>query len=301
MLSALATGPVAAGYPDRIVRIVVPFAPGGGTDVIARALAQEMAKDLGGSDHHREQAGGGDHHRHPVGRDQRARRLHAADGHLCQRGQSEPEREAALRRAGRFCAGVAAGALVQPRGGQSGFPDQIDCRPDRGGESGARQAHLRHLRHRHLGASRGRIVQAHGQGRSDHRALQGRRARHHRPDRRADPGDLHDGRQCRFAGRGRSVARDRRDLGGTLGGISATADRLGSRRSRLCGGSLVRPLCAGQNAARDHRSPEHVRGESAAVRRLQAFERERGPRHGRRSAGGARPLFPRPSKSAGAR
>ena len=49
VLSALATGSVAAGYPDRIVRIVVPFAPGGGTDVIARALAQEMARDLGGS------------------------------------------------------------------------------------------------------------------------------------------------------------------------------------------------------------------------------------------------------------
>jgi tripartite-type tricarboxylate transporter receptor subunit TctC len=49
VLSALAAGPVMAGYPDRIVRIVVPFAPGGGTDVIARALAQEMAKDLGGS------------------------------------------------------------------------------------------------------------------------------------------------------------------------------------------------------------------------------------------------------------
>jgi len=46
--SALATS-AAAGYPDRIVRIVVPFAPGGGTDVIARALAQEMARDVGGS------------------------------------------------------------------------------------------------------------------------------------------------------------------------------------------------------------------------------------------------------------
>ena len=36
-----------AGYPDKIIRIVVPFAPGGGTDLIARTLAQEMAKDLG--------------------------------------------------------------------------------------------------------------------------------------------------------------------------------------------------------------------------------------------------------------
>jgi tripartite-type tricarboxylate transporter receptor subunit TctC len=36
-----------AFYPDRIVKIVVPFAPGGGTDVVARTLAQEIAGDLG--------------------------------------------------------------------------------------------------------------------------------------------------------------------------------------------------------------------------------------------------------------
>lgn len=40
---------VFAAYPEKIIRIVVPFAPGGGTDVIARTLAQEMSKDLGGS------------------------------------------------------------------------------------------------------------------------------------------------------------------------------------------------------------------------------------------------------------
>ena len=38
-----------AAYPERIIKIVVPFAPGGGTDVVARTLAQEMAKDLGTS------------------------------------------------------------------------------------------------------------------------------------------------------------------------------------------------------------------------------------------------------------
>jgi tripartite-type tricarboxylate transporter receptor subunit TctC len=35
-----------ASYPERVIKIVVPFAPGGGTDVVARTLAQEMAKDL---------------------------------------------------------------------------------------------------------------------------------------------------------------------------------------------------------------------------------------------------------------
>ncbi|HEY3791901.1 MAG TPA: tripartite tricarboxylate transporter substrate binding protein [Bradyrhizobium sp.] len=40
-------GKALAAYPDRIIKIVVPFAPGGGTDVIARTLAQEMAKNLG--------------------------------------------------------------------------------------------------------------------------------------------------------------------------------------------------------------------------------------------------------------
>jgi tripartite-type tricarboxylate transporter receptor subunit TctC len=39
--------PASAAYPDRIIKIVVPFTPGGGTDVVARTLAQEMAKDLG--------------------------------------------------------------------------------------------------------------------------------------------------------------------------------------------------------------------------------------------------------------
>src|ERR1700742_3464562 len=43
----MAGGAARAAYPERIVKIVVPFAAGGGTDVVARTLAQEMAKDLG--------------------------------------------------------------------------------------------------------------------------------------------------------------------------------------------------------------------------------------------------------------
>jgi tripartite-type tricarboxylate transporter receptor subunit TctC len=39
----------AAPYPDRAVRIVVPYSPGGGGDVVGRPLAQELGKQMGGS------------------------------------------------------------------------------------------------------------------------------------------------------------------------------------------------------------------------------------------------------------
>jgi tripartite-type tricarboxylate transporter receptor subunit TctC len=48
-LVSFSSSPASAAYPDRPIRIVVPFAPGGGTDVVARTLAQEMARDLGAS------------------------------------------------------------------------------------------------------------------------------------------------------------------------------------------------------------------------------------------------------------
>ncbi|HEX2547233.1 MAG TPA: tripartite tricarboxylate transporter substrate binding protein [Ramlibacter sp.] len=36
-----------AAYPERPVRIVVPYAPGGSSDVIARAISEELARELG--------------------------------------------------------------------------------------------------------------------------------------------------------------------------------------------------------------------------------------------------------------
>jgi tripartite-type tricarboxylate transporter receptor subunit TctC len=50
-VAALAFGalPAGAAFPDKSIHIIVPFAPGGGTDLIARTLAVGMSQDLGQS------------------------------------------------------------------------------------------------------------------------------------------------------------------------------------------------------------------------------------------------------------
>lgn len=42
-----ATQPVWASFPERPLTIVVPWAPGGSTDILARALGEQMARSLG--------------------------------------------------------------------------------------------------------------------------------------------------------------------------------------------------------------------------------------------------------------
>lgn len=47
LASGLLSAPAQAAFPDKPVRIIVPFAPGGGTDLVARSLTTVMAQELG--------------------------------------------------------------------------------------------------------------------------------------------------------------------------------------------------------------------------------------------------------------
>ncbi|CAJ96228.1 Tripartite-type tricarboxylate transporter, extracytoplasmic receptor component TctC [Cupriavidus necator] len=47
LMAATAPLPALAAFPDKPIRMVVPFAPGGGTDLVARAMGITMGEDLG--------------------------------------------------------------------------------------------------------------------------------------------------------------------------------------------------------------------------------------------------------------
>jgi tripartite-type tricarboxylate transporter receptor subunit TctC len=171
LLPVVSVGSVSAAYPDRPIRIVVPFAPGGGTDVVARTLAQEMARDLGASIVIENKPGAGT----ILGT--QAVATSEPDGYTLLMGTFANAVNPSLKARLPYDphADFAPVALIARSFNivvvKSEIPVSLDRRSDRGREGRAGKIVLRDLWHRHLGASGGRIVQEPRQGQPDHGAL----------------------------------------------------------------------------------------------------------------------------------
>ncbi len=263
----------AQNYPNRPITFVVPFAPGGLTDIPARVLAAVMQERIGASIVVENKTGGsgviGASHVLAVG----ARRIHAPG--QCARRRAEPALHPGALQCGdrlrddrQDCRRAAAGphhrrqAAVQVAGragrrrqGQSRTRSASEPRAPPARRSIALDATQCARRHENRGRALSRI----------------RPGRSRRGDGR-DPGYLHLLFQRQAAGGGRQGARACGVEHATHRELAGRPDHGRAGFSRLRSQRLRRPRRACQDAAADHRLPQQAPQRGAQLRLVQAAD-----------------------------
>ena len=247
----LAGGALAADYPGKAIKLVVPYAPGGGADSVARIVAKKVSENVGQAIVIENKGGAGVDRRHRYRRQGRARRLHAAARPVrADLDQSGGLQEPALRSGEGFCADHHDDRLSLHPGRQCRAAGQVAA-----GVRGARQEQagrheLRLDRRRRRQSPGRRAVQQQGRPEDDPRAL----SRHGAGGRRSSGRPAHHGvrrsDQRSAAHQVGQAARARRHQPAAFARRARRADRRGERLSRLRGAGLARHPGAGPDASR---------------------------------------------------
>ena len=184
-LSLMPVAATAQDFPNKPIRLIVPFPAGGPNDIIARVVGQRMSEidQAAGSD--RQSRRPGRRARHRCGRKGSPRRLHDRDRERELARHQPDDGKGALRRDEGFRARHAGDDGAGNAGRRQQRSRQRHEGADRARQGPAGETQFRLRRRRRPAASCRRTAQADGQDRHRARALPGRCARHQRPARPA--------------------------------------------------------------------------------------------------------------------
>ena len=258
LVSTLAAGAawpaMAQNFPGALIRIVVPAAPGGGTDILARAMSQQLQTMWGQTVIVENRSGGGG----LIGTRQAIAApgdghtlLMAATSAIMSLAVNTPSAVRNLARSRADLAGLR--AALYPGRASVGAGEERG-RADRAREEKSRRAVLWLFRRGRGLASVGRAVRADGRHRDAARALSRHRAGGDRSARRPHSASVLAGADRDAAYRRRHAARHRHHRCDAFGAVPGFPDHRGVRAAEIRLARLVRPVRAGDDGSCTRRS-----------------------------------------------